>query len=389
MDFRFTAEEEAFRQEVREFARRELPPGWLGVEEYTADVFPKTRAIARKLGERGWLALGWPKAYGGQGASFTRQLVFLEEAAYWGIPGTGMGVGGTAWVGPALLLFGTEAQKREHIPPIASGQRFWCTAYSEPGAGSDMAAANLKVTKKDGYYLLDGQKVWTSAAHVADWCWLLARTNTQVPKHRGLSLFLINMKTPGLTLRPILNLANLHSFNELYFDGVRVPVENRVGEEDRGWYYVVVALDMERASPGVRAAAVARRLVDELTRYVKERPGPSWVAQALAEAAVAVEVARLLGYRCLDMRARGLVPNYEASSVKVFASELVQRLSGLGLRVLGLAGQLGPGSPGAFLRGQIAQLYMVSRGDTIAAGTSEVQRNIIALRGLGLPREPD
>jgi len=388
MDFSFTPREEGFRQEIRHFAEQELPPGWLGMtdEEYAPEVWPITRQVAGKLGKRGWLALGWPQEYGGGDAPITYQLIFQEEAIYWGIPGTGMGIGGTAWVGHSLLLFGTEAQKREHIPPIATGERFWCTGYSEPEAGSDLASLQCRARRAGDGFIIDGQKVWTSAAHIADWCWLAARTNPDVPQHKGISLFLVDMKSPGITVRPILNIAGVHSFNEVYFDGVRLPWEHLVGEVDRGWYYVMTALDFERAWPGIRYASVARRILDELVKYAQEHGAAAEDRHRLAELGVETAVGRLLAYRVVDVIAHGRVPNYEASQVKVFCTELVTRAAQVGMELLGLWGQLEPGSPGARLQGWIERLYLLSVGHKIAGGTSEVQRNIIALRGLGLPR---
>ncbi len=387
MDFRFTPEEEAFREEVGSFARNELPPDWLGAEEeYTPEVWPLTRVTSPKLGQRGWLSLGWPREYGGQEASLTTQLVFQEEATYWGVPGSGMGIGGTAWVAPSLLMYGTPEQKQEHLPPIASGERFWCTGYSEPGAGSDLASLSTRARLDGDCFVVDGQKVWTSAAHVADWCWLAVRTDPDAPQHRGISVLLVDMKTPGITVRPLLNMAGMHSFNEVYFDGVRVPRSNLVGELHRGWYVVMTALDFERAWPGVRYASIARRLLDEVLKYAREAGLKPQQRTRLAQIAVEAAVGRALAWRVVDVLNHDRVPNFEASQVKVFTTELVARAAQTGLEILGLYGQLGPGSPHTRLQGWIEQLYQVIVGNLIAGGSSEVQRNIIAIRGLGLPR---
>ncbi len=387
MDFRFTPEEEAFREEVCSFARNELPPDWLGAEEeYTPEVWPLTQATSPKLGQRGWLSLGWPRDYGGQEASLTTQLVFQEEATYWGIPGSGMGIGGTAWVAPSLLMYGTPEQKQEHLPPIASGECFWCTGYSEPGAGSDLASLSTRARLDGDCFVVDGQKVWTSAAHVADWCWLAVRTDPDAPQHRGISVLLVDMKTPGITVRPLLNIAGMHSFNEVYFDAARVPRSNLVGELHRGWYVVMTALDFERAWPGVRYANIARRLLDEVLKYAREAGLKPQQRTRLAQIAVEAAVGRALAWRVVDVFNHDRVPNFEASQVKVFTTELVARAAQTALEILGLYSQLAPDSPHTRLQGWIEQLYQVIVGNLIAGGSSEVQRNIIAIRGLGLPR---
>ncbi|MBI4288862.1 MAG: acyl-CoA dehydrogenase family protein [Chloroflexi bacterium] len=393
MHFSFTPEQQAFRLEARDFAKRELPPGWLGGgldEEYSEEGFPLTRATALKLGEKGWLAMGWPREYGGQAASLMEQLVYQEEMAYLGVPGTDMGVGGVAWIGPSLMLFGSEAQKREHLPPIASGRRFWCTAYSEPGAGSDLASLQCRARLHGGKYLIGGQKIWTSAGHIADWCWLAARTGTmhRAPtKHGGISLFLVDMKTPGVAVRPLTDMSGLHVLNEIFFDDVAVPAENLVGKEGEGWYYMVSALDYERVWPGIRFTSRARRMLDEVVRYVKGTPrGASpLLRQRLASIAVEVEVGRLMSYRLAWMQSQGQKPSHEASAVKVYVSELIQRMANVGVQALGLYAALSPSKRDPVLE-WLQRNYLSCVCETILAGTSEIQRNIVATRGLGLPR---
>ncbi len=347
--------------------------------------------VARRLGARGWLTLAWPREYGGLAASYMKQLIYKEEVAYHRVPGTEMGVGGVSWVGPALMLYGTDAQKREHLLPIAQGQRLWCTGYSEPGAGSDVASLQTRAVRNGDDYIINGQKIWTSAAHVAHWCWLAARTEPQAPKHRGMSLFLVDMKSPGITVSPLVNMAGVHSFNQVFFDDVRVPRENLVGEENRGWYQMAVALDFERS--GVGRAASARRTWEELIDYVKDRERQGTphcnhanVRHRLAELAVEIEVCRLLAYGIAWAQSQGRIPHYEATMAKLFGSELGQRVARVGMDVLGLYGPLKRGSLWAVLRGRLEHLYRASISDTIAAGTSEIMRNIIATRGLGLPR---
>ncbi|MEK7847911.1 MAG: acyl-CoA dehydrogenase family protein, partial [Chloroflexota bacterium] len=276
--------------------------------------------------------------------------------------------------------------KQEHLPPIASGERFWCPGFSEPGAGSDLAGLTTKARLAGDYFIVDGQKVWTSAAHVSDWCWLAVRTDPDAPQHRGISVLLVDMKTPGVTVRPLINMAGFHSFNEVYFDGARVPRANLVGELNRGWYVIMTALDFERSWPGVRYANIARRILDELIRYTRETGLKPHQRLRLAQIAVEAGVGRALAWRVVDVINQGRVPNFEASEVKVFTTEVVARAAQTGMEILGLYGQLAPDSPRARLRGWIGQIYQMMVGHLIAGGSSEVQRNIIALRGLGLPR---
>lgn len=395
MDFRFTPEEEAFRQEVQRFIKDEIPSGyWGGLEsEFDPDRFEFTKQIARKLGAKKWLAMNWPKEYGGLEVSPIKHMIFKEEAAYHQLPGIDMGVGGITWVGPTLLLLGTQEQKNEHLPPLAAGEKWWCTMYSEPGAGSDMANVMCHAVLQGDEYIINGQKVWTSAAHIADWGWLLVRTDPDaLKKHHGISLLLVDMKTPGITVRPLLNMAGHRLFNEVFFDNVHVPKRNLIGEENRGWYHTMIAMAFERTM-GVMFAAGARRLIKELVRFAKETKvngqplgkDPS-IRQKLAELAIEVEIARVMSYRIVWQQTKGEIPGYEAPMIKVFASETLHQMANVGTQIMGLYGQLWLGSKWAPLQGTIADMYMNSIGMLTAAGTSEILRNIIAERGLGLPR---
>ncbi|NOQ43901.1 MAG: acyl-CoA dehydrogenase [Dehalococcoidia bacterium] len=397
MDFKFTPEEEAFRQEVRRFIKEELPPmpGDLGTleSEFDPQNFEFTKQVAKKLGDKKWLAMNWPKEYGGLEASPIENMIFKEEATYHQVPGIDMGVGGITWVGPTLLILGNEDQKREHLPPLAAGEKWWCTMYSEPGAGSDMSNVMCRAVLQGDEYIINGQKVWTSAAHIADWGWMLVKTDPDAPKkHHGISLLLVDMKTPGITVRPLLNMAGHLFFNEVFFDNVHVPKRNLIGEENRGWYYTMIAMAFERTM-GVVFAAGAQRLLDELVGFAKGTivnglplsKNPS-IRQNLADLAIEVEIARVIGYRIVWQQIKGELPGYEAPMIKVFASETLQRMTDVGTQIMGLYGQLWLGSKWAPLHGMMADTYMNSAGMLIAAGTSEILRNIIAERGLGLPR---
>lgn len=396
MDFRFTPEEEAFRKEVQEFVKDKLLPTshWGGLEaEFDPQNFEFTKQVAKTLGEKRWLAMNWPEEYGGMDASPFQHMIFKEEAAYRGVPGTDMGVGGITWVGPTLLLLGTEEQKKEHLPPLAAGEKWWCTMYSEPSAGSDMANIQCRAVRQGDEYIVNGQKVWTSGAHIADWGWLIVRTDPDAPKkHHGITLLLVDMKTPGITVRPLINMAGHHYFNEVFFDDVHIPIANRIGEENRGWYHTMIAMSYERTA-GVQFAAGARRLLEQLIEFAKETKVNGQplakdpvIRQKLAGLAIEVEIGRVMGYRIVWSQVKGEIPGYEAPMIKVFASETLQRMSNIGTQMMGLYGQLGLGSKWAPLAGMVCDIYMDSVGMLIAAGTSEILRNIIAERGLGLPR---
>ncbi len=390
MRFTHESDVESFRDEVRQFIADELPSeeerqerALQGGFETVQEEYDYTMGFQKKLAERDWLAMAWPEEYGGAGASHMRQLVYNEEMSYAGAPVMNMGI---SWVGPSLMLYGTEEQKQKYIPPITSADQWWCTLYSEPGAGSDLASLQTSAIRDGDDYVINGQKIWTSGGHLSDWGWLAARTDPDAPKHKGISLLMLDMKSPGISVRPLVNIADQHAFNEVFFEDVRVPVEQRVGEENRGWYHLAVALDFERS--GIAAYSGGRRNVERLTDIAEEnpqlletRPG---IRYELADRMVEVNVGTFLAYRVATMQAQGLLPNHEASASKLFGSELGQRIARTGMHLLGMAGQL-RGDSSRFDLDQ-AQNYLYTVSGTIAAGTSEIQRNIMATRGLGLPR---
>ena len=390
MRFTHESDVESFRDEVRRFIADELPSeeerqerALRGGFETVEEEYDYTMGFQKKLADRDWLAMAWPEEYGGGGASHMRQLVYNEEMSYAGAPVMNMGI---SWVGPSLMLYGTEEQKQKYIPPITSADQWWCTLYSEPGAGSDLASLQTSAIRDGDDYVINGQKIWTSGGHLSDWGWLAARTDPDAPKHKGISLLMLDMKSPGISVRPLVNIADQHAFNEVFFEDVRVPVEQRVGEENRGWYHLAVALDFERS--GIAAYSGGRRNIERLTsiaaenpQLVDNRPG---IRNELADRMVEVNVGTFLAYRVATMQGQGLLPNHEASASKLFGSELGQRIARTGMHLLGMAGQL----RGESSRIDIdqAQNYLYTVSGTIAAGTSEIQRNIMATRGLGLPR---
>jgi len=391
MEFRFSQQEEAFRQEVRAFLDTYLPQDWddtfdLETTRGVDELWAFARHLQAELGKRRWLALAWPQEHGGLGASIMQQVVFNEEMGYRRAPTLGLNMG-VYWVGPVLMLYGTEEQKRRFLPKIASGEEVWCTLYSEPGAGSDLASLQTRAVLEGDYWVINGQKIWTSVAHRAQWGWLAARTDPDAPKHKGISLFIVPMDAPGIAIRPLINMAGHHGFNQVFFDNVRIPRENLVGEMNKGWYMLAVSLDFERTS--ISSVARTQGLWDALLRWVRNSPQASITPQArlaLADRGIEIQVGRYLSYRVASLQAAGRVPNYEASAAKLFASELSQRVAATGMRVLELYGQVWRGSRWAALKGRIARTYLTSVAETIGGGTSEIQRNIIAQRGLGLPR---
>ena len=390
MDFRFTPEDDAFRAEVREFIKQELPANWEGAgRNPDEDDWDFTVQIRKKMADRGWRTMHWPEEYGGQAASQVRSAIFSEELTYNRAPGRD--IFGVRLLGPTLMIHGSEEQKQTHLPPVARGEIQWCQGYSEPQSGSDLASLSTRAVVDGDDFVINGSKIWTSMAHRAEWIMLLTRTDIDAPKHRGISFILVDMKSPGVTVRPIVNMANRHEFNEVIFDNVRVPRRNVVGEENRGWYVAVTLLDFERS--GIDYSANARRLLEETLQYATEtkRNGKplaetGWVRDALADRFIEVEVARLMAYNVAYMQGQGIVPNKEASMSKVFGSETVQRVTKTSMDILGMFGALDRHDKWAPLKGRIQENWMSAFSGTIAAGTSEIQRNIIASRGLELPR---
>ncbi len=387
MHFTFTPDQSAFQKDLRAFLKAELPPDWKGADEdgRTDDVEVE-RHIRQGLIDRNWLTMAWPRKYGGQDASNVKSAIFAEEMTYHEAPGKdNWGVGMLA---PAIMQHGTPEQKRKYLPPIARGETTWCQGFSEPESGSDLASLQTRAVRDGNDYLITGQKIWSSEAHRSDWMFVLARTDHDAPKHRGITYFLVDLKTPGITIRPIINMVGDHHFNEEYFDNVRVPSENIIGEVNRGWYVAMTTLNSER--DGTMYTAKARKPLDLLMEFIKAEGSRASVSRALrhrlAERILETEVSRLLAYRIAWMADQGLEAQQEASISKLFSTELMLRVANTGMQLLGLMGQLTEDSKWAPLRGRLRKLYLWSISEVIGGGTSEVQRNIIGTRGLGLPR---
>lgn len=393
MDFRFAAAGERLRHQVRALLRTEVPQRWRELSPVIWEESDESWALKRdfelKLGKRGWLAPQYPCEYGGLGASVWEAVVLREEMAYDRAPvgwDTEISVN---WVGPAILLYGTEEQKSVYAGGIARGETVFCLGYSEPEAGSDLAGIQTIAEEDGDVFVITGQKMFTSVAHRADYCWLIARTDREAPPHQGISLFIVDMKSPGITVTPLLNITGAHSFNQVFFERVRVPRENLVGVLNRGWHQLMTALAFERS--GVAWPAENRRNLEELVVLAQENLHFSSAARRserirLAQLAVDNEVLRLLCYRVASLQSRGEPADGPVSAAFVFGSELVRRIANEAVNILGLYGQLTRGCKVSLSDGRIGQNYLASLVAGIGGGTLEIQRNIIATRGLGLLR---
>jgi len=384
MDFYFTEEQERLRDEVRSFLKKEVTPGVVKETESRLGLGPHSWEFLRKAGARGWLCPTWPKQYGGLESSNIDRLIIQDEMAYC----EAMEVwAGARMAGPTILLFGNDEQKREFLPPIARGEVDYAAGLSEPDAGSDLGAIKLHAVEDGDDYVLNGQKLFNTACHFAQYHWLGARTDLDAPKHRGLSLFVVDLKSPGITIRPIQTLGGWRT-NEVFYDNVRVPKKNMVGEKNSGFYYLAISLDFDRVS----TTGNMRRSLEQLVTYAREtqRGGvplgnDPLVRDKIAELAIEVEIARCLTYHHAWLRDKEIIPNYEASVLKLFGAGLGQRISKCFMELAGLYGQLQEGSKWAPLDGRIEHGACLSPYGSIVGGTSEIMRSVIALRGLGLP----
>ena len=383
MEFREKPAIAAFREDVRNWIQDDLSEDERSVEApgLTPDEsYERVLSVRKKLSGKGWAAPAWPKEYGGMGATVRQQAVFNEELSYHRVPGPDFI--GINYVGPTLMLYGTDEQKKRFLPAILAGEEKWCQGYSEPGSGSDLASLQTRAVVDGDEFVVNGQKIWTSGAHRADWIFLLTRTDPDAPKHRGISYLLADMHSPGIQVRPLVNMAGSHEFNEVFFEDLRIPRAQLVGEMNRGWYVGMATMDFERSAIG--GVAGNRRDLEDLVEEVKARKGSVTDVNRseVADRRVEIEVTRLLSLRILSIQESGGVPNHEASIAKLFTTELNQRIARTALHVLGMDGQ----APRQHSHSKWTQQYLRTVAATIAGGTSEIQRNIIATRGLGLPR---
>ncbi|MCH8228750.1 MAG: acyl-CoA dehydrogenase family protein [Chloroflexi bacterium] len=392
MRFEFTPEESDFRRQLSAFLDDVLPTNWHGpADESRDDHWALNQQIKKGLADRGWFVMSWPKKYGGADSSPMMNTIFAEEMAYRRAPGHDRF--GTRMLGPTLMRFGSETQRTQHLGAIARGEVQWCQGYSEPNSGSDLASLQTRAVLDGDVFIINGAKIWTSLAHRADMMFMLVRTDPDTAPHRGISLLLVDMKTPGIQVLPIINMAGVHSFNQVVFDDVRVPKANLVGDLNDGWRVGMTVLNFERS--GIDYAAWARASMEELVDYVRNeeslvstiKTNPD-VRSKLAGLSTDIEAARLLCYDVAWRQGQGEVPSSEASMSKVAGTEVYTRVLDYGLELLGMYGVLEPGSDQAELGGRFLKMRLFATSGPILAGTNEIQKNIIAQRGLGLPRAP-
>jgi alkylation response protein AidB-like acyl-CoA dehydrogenase len=390
MDYQLTPEQEALRKEFHDFFRQEMknaPWEWdasIDAMYGSDECWEFHKQVARKLGARGWLSRPWPREYGGLDAPLIEQFIFSEAMGYHRAAGVDML--GVNVLAPTLIVSGNEEQKREHLPPTGRGERFWCQCWSEPNAGSDLASLTTRAMRDGNDYIINGQKIWTTGAHRADWCNILVRTNPNEKRSRGLSFFLLDMKTPGITLKPVLHLEGSHSFNEVFFDNVRVPARNRVGEENQGWLASQLTSNFERSMIFVFAAC--KRDIEQLVEFCHEtKLDNQLIRHRLAQLEIDVEVGRAFAYSVVWNQIKGglVAAAPMAAAAKVLASETMQRTTYLGNQIMGLYGQVG-NSRWAPLYGKYENNYQLCTGINMGGGTSEIMRNLICSLGLGLPR---
>ena len=391
MRFDFTPEEKKFKRQLSSFLDDVLPTDWHGpADESRDDHWALNEDIKKGLAERGWLVMSWPKEYGGSDSSPMMNTIFAEEMAYRRAPGHDRF--GTRMFGPTLMQFGTEEQRKKHLGSIARGEIQWCQGYSEPNSGSDLASLQTRAIEDGDDYLVTGAKIWTSLAHRANMMFMLVRTDLEATPHKGISLVMVDMKSTGIEVLPIVNMAGVHSFNQVVFDNVRVPKSNLVGDPNDGWRAGMTVLNFERS--GIDYAAWARAALEEIVDYVNSDEAAVTSAKTdptvrikLAELHMEVEAARLMCYDVSYRQGKGQIPASEASMSKVAASEVYLKVLDYGVEILGMYGVLEPGSSQAKLQGRFFKMRLFYPSGPILAGTNEIQKNIIAQRGLGLPRK--
>jgi alkylation response protein AidB-like acyl-CoA dehydrogenase len=392
MDLNLTPQEQNFRDEVRAWLLANVPKDWESrrATDDMQDFFAFLRGWQKQVFDAGWAGVSWPQAYGGRGATLMEQVIFTEEMARAAAPPLA-NVLGLSLIGPTIIAYGTDAQKKRFLPHILSGDEIWCQGFSEPNAGSDLAGIRTAAHLEGDHYVVNGQKVWTSYGWAADWCALLTRSDPESNKHKGLTYILVDMKSPGIEVRPLRQLTGETEFNELFFRDVQVPVENVLGQAGAGWEVAIGTLMHERATLGAGMQITFRRQFDRLVElsHIIERNGrpaadDPVMRQKLAQSYIDIEIMRLNQMRSVSRISQTGVPGPEGSVHKIFWSELNQRFQQVAMELLGPYAQLTNG--GAIDDGQWAYNFLRARGNTIEAGTSEVQRNIVGHFVLGLPK---
>jgi len=394
MDLSFNAEHEAFRRKVRAWLKANVPKrdkdGPL-VEVGDPERIARLKEWQCKLYEAGYVAMGWPKEYGGQAADVVQQTIVNEELILARAPSL-IGMLGVQMVGPTLIQHGTEEQKQRYLPKIVSAEEIWCQGYSEPGAGSDLASLKTRAELVGDEFVVNGQKVWTSNAQFSDWMFCLVRTDPDAPKHKGISYILIDMQTPGITVRPLIQMTGDPGFNEVFFEDVRVPRKNLVGELNRGWAVANATLAHERNMLGATTRTQQMfnglvHLAQTRERYGKPASEDPVIRQKLADLMIRVEAMKYHSFRQLTDNIKGRSPGIGASINKLVSTELNHDLCAMAIEVLGSYGPLARDSKYVEDRGIWPYEFMFTLGLVIGGGTSQIQKNIISERGLGMPRE--
>ncbi|TMA49313.1 MAG: acyl-CoA dehydrogenase [Deltaproteobacteria bacterium] len=390
MRYAYTPEQVAWRDEVRAFVRRHVTPALAAEMRQAGNEGdgPLARGFHQRLFEKGWWGIGWPKEFGGLGKSAIDQFIFVEEMETAGAPAMQLTIRSVA---PTILRAGSEEQKARWLPPILRGELEFAVAYSEPDAGTDLAALKTRAVLDGDHWIINGQKMWNTGAHTATHNWVAVRTEPEAPKHRGISMMIVPMDAPGITVQPLWTWSGIRT-NAVFLEDVRVPKDHLVGERGMGFYYAMMALDFERIMIG--SVGLLLRLLGELKDFVRrtKREGAPlgsvpWVRRALADLEMRVEVGRQIGLLNAWLTDQGVVPTKEGSIAKVYVSELNAHLASVGMEIIGLAGQLAPDDPAAPLHGRLQWLYTTAPLQRFGGGTNEIQRCIIAQRGLGLPRK--
>ncbi len=396
MDFNFSPEDDAFRHEARAWISASLPEGWgrtVHEPEDETERYMSRLGWEKKLFHGGWAGIAWPKEYGGRGATLVEQAILAEELARAGAP-EGLNIIGHNLTAPTLMHNGTEAQRRRFLPKILSSEEVWCQGFSEPNAGSDLAAVRTTAVRDGDHFVVNGQKTWTSFAQYAQWCFMLVRTDTEAPKHKGISFLLVDMSTPGITVRPLRQISGESEFNETFFHDVRVPCENLVGGLNEGWKIAMTTLAHERGPEDALGRQIRfKRELGRLLDVAKTQKRGKRAAiddpalrQKIASSVIEVELMRLNCLRSFSKMLQGKPLGPESSFQKLYWSHMAQRMYETALETLGPAAALGAGDPATPARGMFQTGFLQSRAFTIYSGTSEIQRNIIAERVLGMPK---
>src|SRR6058998_2597628 len=392
MDFEFSEKEEAFRKDVRAWLEANVPDDLRGKafasSRADVDEVRRLRAWQKTMWEAGYVGMSWPKEFGGRGASIVEQIILFQEMARAESPQF-VNRGGLSMLGPTLMKYGTPAQQARHLQKILTADELWCQGFSEPNAGSDLANLQTRGVRDGDHFVVNGQKVWTSMAHVADWCFLLVRTDPSAAKHKGISFLLVDMKTPGITVRPLRQITGEAEFNEVFFDNVLVPVDNLVGKLNEGWSVAITTLAYERDLLTFTRRISLRNALHRLVRLVQrqEKSVDPIVRQKVAGLWIGEQALALNGYRSLTNILRGGAPGPEGSTSKLFWSQVDGDLAQVATEVIGPYSQVTHGSPWAPDEGQWEFYELLARASGIRAGTSEILRNILAERVLGLPKD--